>query len=372
MNKVLIGFLGNINYDTRCKNFYESFEKLNYEVSFIGFDFLTKGFIPINGKISVYKLEKKNSLLFYLRFYFKLFVETLKKDFSICFAEDVFVLPVFYIVAKIKKAKVFYDSRELFGFLASLKERKITQFLIYRLERCFIRKVDGVIVTGGLDAEFIRTHYKINNVFVLRNLPFIKKTFNKYNLRKKFNIPEENLLLIYQGVVVKGRGLKLAFEALVETKKTSLVILGDGEYKDHYENLVDEYCIREKVFFAGKVSQDDLLNYTASADLGICLIENLSLSYYYALPNKLFEYIMAEIPVIISDLPQMVKITDDYKVGYVIERNEVKTLLLLLQFLEDNKLPLSILKQNCINAKMDLNWDKEFEIIKKIISPEFC
>lgn len=358
--KILIGFLGNIHFDTRCKNLYESLKQYGHNVHFIGFDFLTKDFSTTIGEITVYKIEKKNPLFFYLKCFFGFLKKAFSDKYDIIFAEDVFALPALTIAARYKKAKIFYDSRELYGFLAALTERKLVQSLISRIESFFIKKVNGVIVTGSMDADFLKKQYNLNNTILLRNLPYFKTEFRSVRLKEKFKIPSENLLIIYQGIVVKGRGIRIALEALKDLNKTTFIIIGDGEYRDYYQEMIGEMGLKDKVFFTGKIPQEDLLNYTAEADLGLCLIENISISYYYALPNKLFEYIMADVPVVITNLPQMVKVVDDYKVGYVIEDNDSKTLMNLLKFLEDDRTPLKLLKENCKKAKEELNWEKEF------------
>ena len=118
----------------------------------------------------------------------------------------------------------------------------------------------------------------------------------------------------------------------------------------------------------GNIEQGELINYTAAADVGLSLIENISLSYYYALPNKLFEYIMAEVPVVVSNLPQMAEVVKEYKIGDVVELEEKGSLVNCLKnLLTDNK-KLFAYKQNCFEASKRLNWEKEFEEIKHIFN----
>ncbi|MDX1700370.1 MAG: hypothetical protein R3250_07115, partial [Melioribacteraceae bacterium] len=98
----------------------------------------------------------------------------------------------------------------------------------------------------------------------------------------------------------------------------------------------------------------------AGADLGLALIENISISYYYALPNKLFEYIMAGVPVLSSNLPQMKIIIDTYGVGrYADPENKGEIISLLKEMLNDTDL-LKTYKSNCNVAAKELNWENEF------------
>jgi glycosyltransferase involved in cell wall biosynthesis len=110
--------------------------------------------------------------------------------------------------------------------------------------------------------------------------------------------------------------------------------------------------------------QSELINYTAGADIGVSLIENISKSYYYALPNKLFEYIMSNIPVLISDLPQMKKIVDDYNVGRYVTLEDKSSLEKVLSEMLNESNSIEQYKINAEKASKELNWQKEFEKVK--------
>jgi glycosyltransferase involved in cell wall biosynthesis len=117
--------------------------------------------------------------------------------------------------------------------------------------------------------------------------------------------------------------------------------------------------LTNQVYFLDKLTQEDLPKVTASVDIGVSLIENLSTSYYYALPNKLFEYIMAEIPVIVSNLPQMKEVVEKYDVGFAIDiENKTELISVIKKLSEDSSLYASK-KQNCRIASQELNWEKE-------------
>lgn len=360
--KVLITFLGNIDYDTRCYNLFNTLSNEGYDVDFVGFDWLTENFSTVKGKKTVYKLSKKPiSIFFYLKFYFLLKLKIFTTKFDIIFAEDLYCLPVCVILGKIKGAKVIYDCRELFGFLAGLKNKKLVQKFWSFVERLFITKADLVLTTGEMDSEFIRTQYKIKNDLVIRNLPLYKKSKSPVDYHSLLNLDSSKKILLYQGVVLHGRGLKMVFEFLQTTDEFILVVIGGGEMLDYYKSLSEKMDLSAKVFFIGKIPQEKLIDYTAGAFVGLSLIENVSLSYYYALPNKLFEYIMAEIPVIVTDLPQMKKITDDYKVGFAIHENDTVALGDALNKLKDDEELYHQLKSNCKIASETLNWENEIK-----------
>lgn len=367
--KVLITFLGNINYDTRCKNLYDTFSTNNFDVEFIGFDWMTEGFSETHGDISIIKLKKGIlSIPFYLKFIWHIKLKLITTKASIIFAEDIYTLPFAVIFGKLKRAKIYYDSRELFGYLAGLKEKKMKQAFWKLTEKIFIRKADYVMVTGPMDGEFLKKEYGIKNIILLRNLPRYYKPELKLDLHSHLQIAKSKKIILYQGVLLKGRGIEKVFSVLDELQNHVFIIAGGGEFFEHYQKRAVQMNIAHQVFFLGKLTQEDLPKITASVDVGVSLIENLSISYYHALPNKLFEYIMAEVPVITSVLPQMKEIVEKYDVGFAVEFESKDELANAIKKLtEDSKLSDSK-KQNCHIASQELNWEKEVTALLKTLS----
>ncbi len=358
--KVLITFLGNIDYDTRCYNLYNSLKVNGFDVSFTGFDWLTKDFKPVQGKITIHKLQKSFlSLSFYLKFIWRIKLSLFSSRASIFFAEDIYTLPFAVMFGKLKRAKIFYDSRELFGYLAGLKERKFVQFFWKTVEKLFIKYVDHIITSGSMDSDVLKEMYGVTNTIVLRNLPRFYKPAQQTDLRNQLGISTDKKILLYQGVILKGRGIEKIFDILPDIPECIFVLIGGGEFENYYKNLAVERKVIDQVFFIGKFSQEDLPKLTPSADVGIALIENISKSYYYALPNKLFEYIMAEVPVVVSNLPQMKEIVDNYNVGFAVDPDNKDELIAALKKLTSDEVLYKKFKQNCKIASEELNWENE-------------
>ena len=358
----LIIFLGNIDYDSRTSNLYKSLTAHGYKVRVVSFDWLTKDFNTRTGEISVYKLTKGAfSISFYLKFLFILSINLIKHRADVIFAEDIYTLPLAVLFGKIKKAKVFYDSRELYGYLAGLRKRRIIQRILRWIENNFIHKVYRIITTGEMDAEFLKKEYGVDNTIVIRNLPVFKHIDEPFDFRKKYNLNPAIKIILYQGVILHGRGLRLLFDVLDGIENAAAVIIGGGEHKAYYEQLAVEKGVNKKVFFMGKVNQKDLLSYTAGADVGLAVIENISLSYYYALPNKMFEYILAGVPVFASSFPQMKNIIDKYSVGVYADPEDKAELTAAMKELLNNDEKRKILRENCKAASLELNWDIEAE-----------
>ena len=363
--KVCVAFLGNPSYDSRVTNLSQSLINDGHEVNVIGFDWQTPDFKSQNTSAKIFKLTKRKfSILFYLHFAFILMKELSASKADIYFAEDIYTLPFVVLWAKLRGERINYESRELYAHLGGLRNRKILQKVITSIERYFIKRVSLVITTGKMDSEFLQEFYGIENTVELRNLPILKQSNKIVNLRERLGISESEKILLYQGVILDGRGLFPTLKAMEFIPNVHLIILGQGEKEEKLKDVAYETGISNRVHFLGMIDQKDLIHYTSAADVGLALIENISVSYYYALPNKLFEYIMAGVPVICSNLPQMKEIVDNYKVGVSIDLEKEENLIdLLKEFLSDNK-KLDEYKSNCITARQDLNWETEFNKIK--------
>lgn len=359
--KVCIAFLGNAFLDTRIINLTNSLKEDGYIVSVISFDWFSKKKYTNDEGIKVFKINKgKFSPIFYLNFVLILLRELLKKRADIYIAEDIYTLPLVSIIGRTRKARVVFNSREIYSHIGGLSGRPFIQKLISAIEKVFIKRVDLVLTTGEMDSNFIEKKHNIGNTLVIRNLPVYRKPIAPIDFRKKHNLPNDQIILLYQGVILKGRGIGRVIRVMKNLPQTVFIVLGEGEYKESYIKLAQEYGVEDRIYFEGAYPQSELINYTAGGDIGICIIENISLSYYHALPNKLFEYIMAGLPVISSNLPQMKKIIDDYQVGEIVDIEKGELIEVKIKQLIENPKLFSEYKSNCETAAQKLNWQEEY------------
>ena len=363
--KICLVFLGNPFQDSRITNLSNSLREDGFSVSVIGFDWFSLKENHIEKKLKIFRIYKtKFSLLFYLQYNLILFKELLKADAHIFFAEDFYTLPLVTFFAKLKSAKVFYNSREIYAYIGGLHSRPNLQRVITSIERFFIKKVDLVMTTGEMDSEFLEKFYSLPKTTVVRNIPLYQKPTSKVDFRKQYGIASDKMILLYQGVIIPGRGIPIIIEALAKLPNAILVLLGDGDQKENYLNHAKKFGVENRVIFAGSFKQNELINYTAAADVGLSLIENISISYYHALPNKLFEYIMAELPVLSSNLPQMKNIVDTYQVGEVINIDSSDEIVAVINKWFTDKELLATYKRNCLPASKELNWQTEYRRLR--------
>ncbi|MBN2863044.1 MAG: glycosyltransferase, partial [Bacteroidales bacterium] len=147
-----------------------------------------------------------------------------------------------------------------------------------------------------------------------------------------------------------------------------------GDILQLLKQLVLEKNLSEKIRFIPKLSWNRLMAYTKSADVGMCLEKDTNLNYRFSIPNKLFDYISAGIPVITGDLPEIKKIVGDYRCGIVIPEISPEAISKAIIKLRDNKELREKLRKNSVLASMDLNWENESRLVRdfyaKIVSGE--
>ena len=239
---------------------------------------------------------------------------------KIFWANDFYTLYTANKFAQDSKAKLFYDSREIYSSLGPLAQNQFKQSVITDFEKRLIPKVDKIIVSGEMDAEYLKNHFNTDHEYtVIMNLPPYKKRIESYKIREEMNLADDVNILLYQGVLLKGRGIMPVIRALPLMNNTVFCIIGWGPHEQDFRELAKALNVDDRVYFLGKKSYDELFYYTSSADLGIAYIEPLTLSYRLALPNKLFEYCMARIPSLVSNLPAMKNIISEHQIGELIE-----------------------------------------------------
>lgn len=303
----LISF-SNPNQDARTYNFAKVCEE--FETFFFGF-------AAINSvNIDSFPIELKSSARMY-----KQWIEFTKKILSqnpiskLYFAADLFSLVPAAILAKRHSGRLIYDSREIYSALGPIAGQKIKQIIISQIEKYFIKYVKEIIVSGELDADYLRGYFGHSTIYnVIMNVPPYREANKTELLRDKYNIKSKNVV-IYQGAILAGRGIEKSIQAFINNNDFTLVIIGDGPQLTHFKNVYSS----ENIIFTGAIKYSELLNYTESADLGLALFESVSLSYNLALPNKLFEYAMSNIPVIASDLPAIRKIFEEFEFGKLLK-----------------------------------------------------
>jgi len=311
-------------------------------------------------RVKLFNILFSKGVLFYLIFNLRAIGYLLFRRVDLIYANDLDTLLAGAVLSSVRQKKLIYDSHELYTELPELVHRKLKRMLWQLLERLMIPRVDAGITVSESVATELKARYG-KRFAVVRNVPISK--VGKVALHSNSNV------IIYQGALNIGRGLEKLVAAMQYVENAELVIAGTGDIENHLIGLATQLGLTSRVHFTGRLEADDLFAETTGATLGVSLEEEMGLNYRYALPNKLFDYIQAGIPVLVSDMPEMVKVVEDYNVGQTIASNcSVRCLASKLSQMLRDRTKLLEYKENTTKAAIDLSWEQESLLFLSIVS----
>ncbi|MDC0994016.1 glycosyltransferase [bacterium] len=297
----------------------------------------------------------------YIEFAFRILLFCKNKDIGIVNIHALGLLPLGYLLKLIYGAKLIYDTHELeteTNGSGGLRKR-----LGKWVERLLIRRSDHVFVVSENIADWYRDKYKIARPTVVLNAPRQQKVEKSNYFREKFNVRSDQIIILYQGGLAPGRGVDLLLESFKQRNddKVVIVFMGYGAMEDAIK-IASESC--NTVFFHKAVSPDVLLSYTVSADAGIHTIKNTCLNHFYCMPNKLFEYAMAGLPVIVSNMKEMREFVESNEIGIVVESETTEAINKAIDKLL--MLDLNTLKRNAQITANSISWEHQEATIRAV------
>ncbi|MFT7211121.1 MAG: glycosyltransferase involved in cell wall biosynthesis [Granulosicoccus sp.] len=275
----------------------------------------------------------------------------MSQDIDVVHCHDIGPMIVAWLISARKKIPVVYDSHEL-EYDRNTPSKTLKLFNRY-YEKLFIGKASQIIVSDGdFRANVMRDVHNIRAPMTyVRNCPptVIDSKIHAIDIKEKLGISKDSKIVLYVGHVIPGRGAIQTLESLLHLpKEVVLLIVGTVRDNGKFQNTIDKLKLNERVFNIGPYPYKELVKYTVSADVGLCLIENTCLSYYHSTPTKLFDYIAAGVPALVSNFPAMNEIvqnTPEGEIGISVNPDD----------------PVEIAN----GIKMILGWDNEKRIAVK-------
>ena len=312
--------------------------------------------LPMYIVVKILNIRKFFRFIKKLSIIFRMIIEGMKDDYDIYHCNDLDTLLQGFICSKVLRNRVLvYDSHEVQTSRTGYKGKK--KYAI--LEKVIINKVDKMMMTTETRAEFTEKIYGIRPE-VIHNYPlYMEKQKEKNNLRKIANIDKDEPILLYQGGIQIGRGLEKIIEAIPKFNKGIIVFIGDGAIKEELEKMVLDYGVSDRVRFIPKVDVEELMYYTQHAYLGFQVLQNVCFNHYSTLSNKLFEYMMMEVPVVASDFPEISRVVREEKTGLCINPHDSNNIADAVNLLLENRRLYEEMKGNCKSAKLKYNWNWE-------------
>lgn len=338
---------------------------------------------PYNLVETLYNKIIKHTLFYNEYLFFVKEVLNTGINYNFIYANDLPCLRPAVILKKKLGAKVVYDSHEIYNETinqffphGNLFKKPIFKFLIWfmkiagqKKERALLKKTDYFITVGEYLKQYFESKYKFPNIFVLRNVPPYNKLKEKRNLHEQLGLVPSKKIAIYQGMLNPGRALFQMVESFQYVNNDIvLCILGRGTYLKDLKKLVVNLNLTDRVFFMDPVDSRILISYTSSATCGICLLEPLNLSCYYAAPNKLYEYIQAGIPIVASNTPECALLLSEFQIGKLVS-NDPKEIGNAINTIASEG--ANNYKNECEKASFKYNWENQEHLITEIIEGRF-
>jgi len=349
LKRIVISVTNDLTTDQRVEKTCEALSEIGYDVVLVGRKLKTSLPIQKNYKTVRFRLLFNKGFLFYAEFNIRLFIFLLFTKKNLLFSNDLDTLLPNYLLSLLQQKTLVFDSHELFSEIPELVTKpRIKNFWLY-LEKKLIPKLKNVITVSNS----IKNHY-LNlygvSATVVRNIPKIQKIDPK-----EFDVnTDEKKIILYQGAVNIGRGIELMIDTMPLLDAYLFIVIGDGDILKELKEKVKLQNLNNKVKFLGKKSPEELKKLTLSASIGMSLEEDLGLNYRYALPNKVFDYLHANIPVIIADLPEMRALIEKYSIGEILTERSPEVLAKIIK-----QMTTKSYKKELAMAKEKLNWSKE-------------
>lgn len=368
-NRIYVSVSNDLFSDMRVDKVCNTLVSIGFDVHLVGRKLPNS--LPLtnrNYKTKRLKLLFKKGALFYAEFNFRLFWYLLFKKHSVLLANDLDTLLANRWVSKLKGSQLVYDSHEYFTEVPELKEGSFAKNTWLKIEKKIFPKLNKVYSVCDSIADIYSTKYGVN-VKVVRNIPRIEK-IKKYRNRAELGLPENKKILLLQGAGINlDRGSEEMVEAMKYLPEEYLfVIVGGGDVFEKLKGIIIDNKLENKVMIKGKVPYQELIQYTYQADLGLSLDKNTNLNYEFSLPNKLFDYIHHETPVLASNLTEIRKIVEGNGVGWILQNHNPETIANQIQGIFANESDYLAKKENTKLAAEKLTWENEELVLKHLYS----
>ncbi len=360
--RIIVSATNDLATDQRLKRHCSTLHEAGYIVVLTGR--LLAGSLPVGDR--PYPARRVRHIfnrgpLFYAEYNIRLFFYLLFRKCDIFHANDLDTLPANFMASLIRRKPLVYDSHELFTEVPELSGRPVIRKTWEIIEKLIFRRLRYIITVNSSIAREYEKKYR-KKIIVIRNLPFKYQIGN--NLTSlNFGLPEDQKLIILQGAGInKDRGAEEAVEAMQYIDNAVLVIAGKGDAVEGLKERVTSSGLASRVFFIPAMPYERLMKLTSLCDCGLSVDKDSNLNYRYSLPNKLFDYIMAGIPVVVSDLPELRKIVEKYGVGLIIEDFSPKGIAEKINLILSDRDTEG--RRDCLRkAAEELNWDNEKKIL---------
>jgi glycosyltransferase involved in cell wall biosynthesis len=365
LKRIVVSVTSDLVTDQRVDKICNTLVSMDYEVLLIGRKLPNSLPLKRNYKTNRMSLLFNKGFLFYAEYNTRLFFKLLFLRKDILLANDLDTLLPNFLISKSFNKKLVYDSHEFFTESEGLTNRPIIKKTWLIIEKFIFPKLKNVYTVNKKIANIYNNKYRVK-VQTVRNIAptLLNKTIDK-NLSN--TIKGSNKMIILQGTGLNAdRGAEEAIEMMQYLDKMVLYIIGDGDIFQEFKNKVKSFNLNDKVFIIDKLPYEELMEYTKIADLGLSLDKGTNLNYENSLPNKVFDYIQAQIPLLVSNRKLVQELVYNNNIGRVVNHHDPKKLALEVVDIFKNENQYDVWKTNLIKASKKYCWEKERLKVKEI------
>jgi glycosyltransferase involved in cell wall biosynthesis len=373
---IIVTVISDLVTDARVHKVCQTLKDEGYRVHLIGTcNNRSKPLIPREYQTDRIKIWFRKSALFYAEFNIRLFFRLSRTRADIYLGNDLDTMPATMMIARWKKKPLVYDSHEYFLGMAGMDEKPLRRSIWKFIELRVLARLDYMYtVSDSIHNLYRKTYHK--KLFVVRNLPLKNPPYTDLSPDEDAwigsldrQIPVNKNLLIFQGAGInESRGAEELVLSMtyLEHREFHLMIIGGGDVVEKLKKIIDENQLSEKITLIPKVPFAILNHFTKKAGLGLSIDKPSVINHKYSLPNKLFEYLHAGVPVLASRLIEQEKIINQYEVGDFIDDHQPEHIARKIKEIFADPAKMKRWKQNTARVRDEMNWENESKIITSI------
>jgi glycosyltransferase involved in cell wall biosynthesis len=359
--KIAVSVTNDLVADQRVHKVCMTLMQNGHDVQLVGRRFRASP--PLNRPYRSYRMRLcfNRSFLFYAEYNLRLFFHLLTDQVDLYLSNDTDTLVANFLASLIRRKPLVFDAHEIFPEVPEVTRRRFVKGVWTRIENWIFPQLKRSYTVCQSIADFYNQKYGMN-MRVVRNIPFAQPSFAQLSPARPLGIKNKKTLL-YQGAVNVGRGIEWIIDAMPYLDEFVFYVIGDGDILETLKDRVNRLNLNDRVVFVGRVPFEQLPAYTAGADVGINLLKNEGLNYYYSLPNRIFDYIRAGIPVLSIDFPEIRRIVAHYNVGVLVDRTDPL-------FLAETIREMAVQKKNEFGfaaANAELIWENELKVLLDVL-----
>jgi glycosyltransferase involved in cell wall biosynthesis len=303
-----------------------------------------------------------------MRRLFKPHLMMLKPD--IIHAHDLVTLPAGAAAAAALKARLIYDAHEL-EVHRNTNTGPIDKWLRYYFEGKYITQCDAVVTVCDSIADHLGSEYGIPRPTVVMNAPDAEAGHPSHtDLRTTLGLTGDTPLAVYVGRITVGRGIEQIVDALQYLPGYHLALVGpvNKPTLEEAEKAAEALGVADRLHVVPPVPPEMVISFISSGDISIVPIQNVCLSYYYCLPNKLLESAIARLPVVVSDLPELKRFVEISKSGIVMDQTDPRDIARAIRDAYENRDRLRPDTNRLLHAEAIYGWQRQKEALIELYS----